>query len=503
MSLTSIKFLAFLFVVLFLFYSIKPLQKYILLFASLYFYIRISSVGTIRLCLLIAGIGLLTYVGALFIEKSTGKNKSIALAMCITGIVAALFILRYAYNISSVIIELFGFSGNFSWLKFGAVAGISYYALSAIGYLVDVSWGKCKAEKNIADVMLFVFYFPQLISGPVTRFSDMKEQFNKRKSISYDRVSAGMRRMVWGYFKKLVLSERFAVVVSTVYLNYYDYSLVGVFLATLCYAIQLYTDFSGCMDIIMGASILFGIDLPENFNAPFFSETLQEFWRRWHITLGTWFKDYLMYPLQKSRLIQNIGKKTKKTFGKKAGKRIPFYLSMIALWTLIGIWHGGTGFYFIASAIIPCILLILSDICQPLFSSIIHGLKINTNCDSWKWFRRIRTLLLMCICWMVVCSNGTYNAIDLFKHIIMNPINFTSYVNAMDVFGLTVLDITIMAVGIVILYLSDLCIYRGSSIFIVMNGQNFWFRIMLIYAEILAIMIYGIMGSSSFIYFMF
>lgn len=319
--------------------------------------------------------------------------------------------------------------------------GISYYALSTIGYLIDVFWGNCKAERNIADVLLFIFYFPQMISGPITRFSDMYKQFNQKRSINYDSITNGMRRMLWGYFKKLVISERFAIVVSCVYSDYCNYSLVGVALATLCYAVQLYTDFSGCMDIVIGASLLFGIVLPENFNAPFFAETIQKFWIRWHITLGLWFKEYLMYPVQKSRFVQNIGKKAKKIFGRKVGKKIPLYLPLIVLWTLIGIWHGGTVYYFIASAMIPCTLMILSDICKQRIRHIVLKLKINTECGSWKWFRRIRTLLLMCICWMVICSNGTYDAVNLLKHIIQNPINLTFYMSSMEIFGLSILDI--------------------------------------------------------------
>lgn len=503
MDLTSIRFFCFIVVVAIIFYSIQSLQKYILLFASLYFYVRISSIGIFRLCLLIIYIGVLTYGSALLIDRTDGRLKETVLSISIIGIVSPLVLFKYAFNISSVIAELFRFSSDFSWLKFGAVIGISYYALSAIGYLVDVFWGNCKAEKNIAEVLLFIYYFPQLISGPVTRFFHMSAQFSRRKSLNYENITGGMRRMAWGYFKKLVISERFAIVVSTVYGNYCDYSLIGIVLATMCYAIQLYTDFSGCMDIIMGTSMLFGIELPENFKAPFFAESIQEFWRRWHITLGIWFKDYLMYPLQKSRRMQKIGKWFKIKLGKKAGKKIPFYISMIILWTLIGIWHGGTGYYFIASAMVPCVLLIISDMCQPLFKKIVNALKINTECESWKWIKRIRTLLLVCVCWMVVCSNGTYNAINLFKHAFANPVKFTPYTSALEIFGLNTLDITIMGTGVVILYLADLCVYKGTTVFERMDKQNFWIRILLIYSELLVTILYGVIGSSSFIYFKF
>lgn len=503
MSLTSFSFFVFLIVTLLVYYLIKPLQKYTLFVASVFFYIAISTSSTLKMCLLIIYMFAVTYVGAILIEKSKGKLKPVVLALSIVALVSALFILKYAFNIFSVIKAVFSLQCDVSFLHFVSIIGISYYALSAIGYLVDVYWGLCEAEKNPANVGLFIFYFPQLISGPLTRYNDMKPQFDMKTALSYDNISQGMRRMVWGYFKKFVISERFAVVVTYAYGHYTDYSFVGILGATLCYAIRLYTDFSGCMDIIMGASKMFGIELPENFNAPFFSETIQEFWQRWHISLGVWFKNYVMYPLQKTRFLQKIGKKAKKTFGKKFGKKIPFYLSMIVLWFLIGIWHGATGYYFIASAIIPCVLLLLSDIFQPAFKKAVVSLKIDTQCESWHYFRRIRTLLLVCICWFVVCSNGTHAALSISKHMLADLWNYTPFATAMGKIGLDVLDILIMTIGCVLLFISDRYCYKGTTIFKKMDEQNFFVKVIFICLELMAIMFFGMVGTSSFIYFQF
>ena len=505
MSLTSFSFFVFLFVTIVGFYIFIPIQKYILLIASIYFYFSISSGSKVKLCMLILFVGLITYFGALLIQKAKahGNGRNLILLFSILSLVSVLFVFKYAYNLFSVVASVFHVPYDFSWLKFGSVIGISYYTLSAIGYLIDVFLGNSKAEKNIAEVFLFIFYFPQLISGPLTRFREMHIQISEHKKFDVDNVLLGMRRMAWGYFKKLVISERFALVVGTVYGNYSEYSMVGIIGATLCYAVQLYTDFSGCMDIIMGASLMFGIKLPENFNAPFFSETIQEFWQRWHITLGTWFKEYLMYPLQKSKGVQTIGKWSKKKIGKKFGKKVPFYMSMIVLWFLIGLWHGGTGYYFIASAVIPCVLLLLSDLCHPVFGKIVKGLHINTGCESWRGFRRVRTLLLVCLCWMVVCSNGTYNFISLLQHSICNIWSYTSFDIAVEAIGLTAVDILLMTIGVFMLFFSDLLIYRGDNIFKAIDRQNYFIKVVLIYFEVITIFIYGIVGSSSFIYFQF
>ena len=503
MSLTSFYFFVFVLVALIAYYTVKPLQKYILLAASVYFYIKVSSVSTYKLCILMLYMALVTYLGAMIIDKTKGFFKTTVLILSISALVAALFVLKYANNIFSVIGAIFSFNSDFSWLQFASVIGISYYALSAIGYLIDVYWENYKSEKNPANIGLFIFYFPQLISGPFTRYSEMKDQFNDRTSLNYENITNGMRRMIWGYFKKLVISERFGIIVSTVYGDYGNYSFIGIVGATLCYAVQLYTDFSGCMDIIMGCSTMFGITLPENFKAPFFSESIQEFWQRWHITLGTWFKDYFMYPVQKSKSVQSMGKGIKKLIGKKKGKKAPFYISMLMLWVLIGIWHGGTGYYFIASAGVPCVLLILSDMLQPLFKNMIRILRINTECESWHWFRRIRTLLLICICWVIACSNGTHNAINIIRHMFTDLWNYTTFTAVMETFGINTLDVFIMIIGVVLLYITDKLVYEGTTVFKALDKQNFVIKIAVIYAELLTILLHGMVGTSSFIYFQF
>lgn len=503
MAFTRGWFFVFLVVSLILYYCAKSFQKYILLFFGLYFYFRISSMDIDKLLFIILYIGLITYIGAVLIDKFQGRTKNFILSICIIGISVSLILFKYSYNILTSFSRLINLNADFSFLEFVAVIGLSYYSLSAIGYLIDVYWGNNKAEKNIVDVFLFIFYFPQIISGPITRFNEMHTQFNEKKSICYENITLGMRRMAFGYFKKLVISERFGVIVTTVYSDYTKYSMFEIVLATLCYAVQLYTDFSGCMDIIMGVSQLFGIELPENFSAPFFSETISEFWRRWHITLGVWFKDYLMYPLQKSKGVQKIGKWSKKKFGKKIGKKVPFYISMLLLWFLIGIWHGGTGYYFIASAMIPCSLLIISDVGEPFFKKLKQKLNINEQKMWWIWFKRIRTLLLVCICWVFVCANESIRAFKVIGHMFTHPIRTSYSMSVLEPFHLSVINILLMVSGLIVLYISDKYVYEGTNIFEVQNKRKFWIRVVFIYLELLAIMLFGELGTSSFIYFKF
>ena len=504
MSLTSLNYFLFLTLVLTLYYIFKPIQKYILLGFSIVFYLLISiSFGRKRLLLLIVFYWGIAYLGGILIQKYTDFKKKLILWGGILSILGILFTLKYAFNLYCIVEELFKFRGDVSLLKFAPIIGISYYSLSAIGYLIDVYWGTIKAERNCIVVGLFIFFFPQLISGPITRYSAMKPYFTKLHNLKYDSISMGLRRMIYGYLKKLVISERFAVVVSFVFGNAKEYSGIGIIAGSFCYAIQLYTDFSGCMDIIMGTALLFGIKLPENFNAPFFSETIQEFWQRWHITLGQWYKDYVMYPLQKTKFIQDFGKKGKRIVGKKYGKKIPFHLSMLVLWILIGIWHGGTSYYFIASAFIPGILLFCSDLCQDIFIKLRNNLHINYDCVSWHWVRRIRTQFLLLFCWIFVNAGSTRQGIKIIARIVNNPYAYSSFSDAISKIGLTSLDALLMSWAIVVLYVEQKNCYEGTNIFTRMNEQNKLVRLLVIYCELLLILFFGKVGNSAFIYFQF
>lgn len=507
-SLTDFLFFAFLFAAGILYYGvgalIKNAQKYILLLISLFFYVITSGIPVSKLFLIIFYVTFITYAGALLTEKT---SKKIFTYLSISALAAALFFLKDLYNLLAWFYSLAGatpadIEWRFERLHFFSLIGLSYYTLSAIGYILDVSWGSYKAERNPFKIMLYICYFPQLISGPITRYSQMRGQFNSYHALEYENIAYGLRRMIWGYFKKLIISERFGIIVSAIYSHYTEYNGAFIVFATLCYAVQLYTDFSGCMDIIMGASNLFGVNLPENFEAPFFSLSLREFWQRWHISLGIWFKDYVLYPVQMSKFMVNIGKSCKKKFGKKAGKKIPFYMSLFVLWFLMGLWHGGTAHYFVASGMIPFILLTSGDILQPLSNNFIKFANINTENVFYKLLRRLRTLLLMCISFVFICSASVVKGLDAFKIIFLN---FASPINPQFTLKnyLSGADIILMCLGLFILLFADYLKNNKSSLTEFIDNQRPVFQYAFLYAEILLIMFFAMLGNSSFIYFQF
>ena len=242
------------------------------------------------------------------------KNKHIRKSLLVVGILAVtilLGIMKYlGFLLGSVqsIVQLFG--GNFAFELRGwfLPVGISFYTFQAIGYLVDVYWSKYEAERNPFRFALFMFYFPKLLQGPIVRYNEMKETLFEEKTLTYDNFTNGLKRMAFGYLKKMVVADTLMAFLKFAFANVAELSGVESFLSVVLYFIQDYCDFSGYMDIAIGASMTFGIVLPENFNRPYFARNIDEYWRRWHITLGTWFKDYIFYPLSISRFSLGIGK---------------------------------------------------------------------------------------------------------------------------------------------------------------------------------------------------
>ena len=203
--------------------------------------------------------------------------------------------------------------------------------------------------------------------------------------------------MLWGFFKKLVISERLGMLVDTVYGAYTDYAGAYIWIATVCYAFQLYTDFSGCMDIVLGMSESFGIELPENFETPFFAKSISEYWRRWHITLGVWMKEYVFYPVLRSHFFTNLNKKWKQKFGKKKGKQYTTFAAMFILWFTVGVWHGGDWKFVIGSGLLHWCYIVLEELLETPCAHAMERLHINAKGKGIAVIRVLRTFFLVCI----------------------------------------------------------------------------------------------------------
>ena len=506
-NMSALNFVIFFIAVLIVYYLIpNRVRWYWLLISSVVFFVL--SCGWQMVPYLLYGV-FVTWLGAKLIEESkTQKWRNCFLIITLALTISELFLLKY---IGSLIGLAKGFIGLFDITVGGqtisliAPIGISYYTLSLIGYVLDVYWCNYSAQKNVLKHTLFACYFPQLTSGPIMRYQDMNSQFYSEHSFDYAAVTFGFQRMLWGFFKKLVVANRISVIVNTVYANHQAYPGFYIVFATLCYALQLYADFSGCMDIMLGASQALRIKLPENFETPFASESIAVFWRRWHITLGLWFKDYMLYPILKSNAFQKLGAKSRKIFGKKKGKAIPTYFGLVILWLTIGLWHGGTAKYFVASGILPGIYLIMSEVLHPLFKKVVVVFKINTNCFSYRLFGRIRTLLLMSICWLFVCSTGFINGLQVIKSMIskFNPRIFID--GSVLHLGISGQYAFVLFAGAIMILIVDVLHEQGYHLRETIQRQNLLFR-WFIWLAMFALIIYmGVYGSESseFIYFKF
>ena len=274
------------------------------------------------------------FLGRIIYNRSNNSRlRTIALVVGILYSLGALFYFKYFFGLMDTVLAVFGLEGTTLTLNLSAPAlplGISFYTFSILSYLLDVYWEKCAAQKNIFNIWLYVMFFPKVVQGPIMRYSDFELQLYGRV-INITTVDQGFQRFIIGMFKKIFIANQLTSLVSYSFDNIHGVGTVPAWLGIIAYLLQLYYDFSGYSDMAVGLGIMFGFKLPENFDHPYMSSSVAEYWRRWHISLGAWFRDYLYMPLYRICLCW------------KFSKRIPMFADLFALgitWLLTGIWHG-------------------------------------------------------------------------------------------------------------------------------------------------------------------
>ena len=319
-----------------LLYQICPqkLRKFVLLLANYTFFFIWSKFFLIYQVITM----LITYLSAKVIDHTTNKKiKKISLIIAILINLGVLVVLKYTNFFGENIFAIF--HQPFTPVRLIAPIGISYYTLQMISYLMDTSSGKIHSNHSILDFAVYASFFPTLIQGPITRFNEVKDSIHTCNPITYQNLKFGSQRILFGLMKKMIIADRLDPAVSKIFTSYTQDGLFSLIGAVLC-TIQLYMDFSGIVDICLGSAEIFGIKLPENFRQPFFAENASDFWRRWHITLGTFLRDYVFYPISLAKPIHRLSKFFTKHFGKGAGKFIGPFIALFAVWFLNGLWHG-------------------------------------------------------------------------------------------------------------------------------------------------------------------
>ena len=277
--------------------------------------------------------------------------------------------------------------------------GISFYTFQSMGYLIDVSNGKYAPEKNPAKFALFVSFFPQLIQGPIARHDQLASQLTNPHRFDPDHIINGSLLILWGFFKKKVIADRALPLVSEVFESHSEYGGAVIVIAVLFYSLQQYCDFSGGIDLVTGIAELFGVRLAPNFRRPYFSISLGDFWRRWHISLGAWMRDYVFYPFALLRPVSNLSKVAKKRFGQDVARALPAALGNIVVFLLVGVWHG-LAMNYVLWGLYNGLILAMSALLEPLYKRTNERLgdRIVSSRGFYVW-RVLRTFIIVNIGW--------------------------------------------------------------------------------------------------------
>ena len=387
-----------------------------------------------------------------------------------------------------------------SFLSLGLPMGISFYMFQSMGYVVDVQRGTCKAEQNFFRLALFVSFFPQLVQGPISKFTQLAPTLYAPKDFDGKTVSFGLQRMLWGYFKKLVVADRIAVAIGT--LKGAEFTGVGFLLLSLFYAVQIYGDFTGGIDVTIGLAETMGIKLPENFIRPYFSKNIAEYWRRWHISLGVWMREYIFYPISVSGPMRDLSKWGRAKLG-DFGKRLPVYVASVATWFVTGIWHGLNA-NFIVWGMLNCFFVVLSEECVPLYEKFhgrFPGLKQTKGYGVFEMLRMFWLMNLIRACDLFP------NVGDYFRRVASVFTTFNWHIlwdGTMMKLGLTGLDYAVLGVSILVLFFVSVFQEKHGSFRKALAEKPAFLRYGLIFAMFLVVILMGSYGigydASNFIY---
>ncbi len=382
MEFYSLVFIIFLAVSLLGYYTVFRRYQWVwLLIVSLAFYGYMARSGGI----FIFATGCITWGAALLLERFQGKEnlskRRVILWATMLVVFGILAVVKYTHLLSSFTRGLL------------IPLGISFYIFQSVGYLIDAYNGKIQVEHSFAKYFLFIAFFPQLIQGPINRWDEMQNQFFKEHRLTEEKFQHAILRLLYGMLKKFAIADILYEIVDRCLGSVAGSVIIaGVFL----YAIYQYADFSGGIDMVLAVAELFDIEMAENFRQPYFAKSLGEFWRRWHITLGHWMRDYVFYPFELTKPIKKLGKFAKKHFGKHVGKVLPVMLGNILVFFLVGLWHGSQ-WHFILWGLYNGLIIGFSDLLAPCFQKLNQMCHIKEESHFLAGWRMLRTFLIVVI----------------------------------------------------------------------------------------------------------
>lgn len=488
MLFNSYSFLIFFPIVVILYYLIPKKIRYIwLLICSYYFYMGWNA----KYALLLLTSTMLTYVGGILLHYCK-KGRKFIVASGVIANLAILFLFKYFdFAVENINAVLGAFGIELLNPEFDVIlpVGISFYIFQALGYLIDVYRGDIGAEKNPFRYALFVSFFPQLVAGPIERSKNLLNQLRETHKFEYRNLCEGLLLMIWGYFMKMVIADRLAIFINAAFGHEVMYDGRYLLIANIMFAIQVYCDFAGYSVIAMGAAKVMGFTLMENFDCPYYSESVTELWRRWHISLASWFKDYLYIPLG----------------GSKKG-RIRKYINIMIVFVVSGLWHGANWTYVVWGGL-NGVYQVIGDLLKPVKKKLYEWLPFLKKNFGMKLVRIAFTFVLVNFSHIFFRADSLSHAFDIIKRIVHmnNPLLLAN--GGLYDLGLNEKNFAVALIAIAILLIADLFKYNGIRIRNLILDSWLIIRWPICIAAVLAVIVFGVWGSgyeqTSFIYFQF
>ncbi len=475
MLFNSMEFLLYFIVVTALYFLLPHrVRWFLLLAASCYFYMAFVPVYILILGFTIV----IDYFAGIFLEEASGKKKRIWLIASLIANIGVLAVFKY-YNFLndnlSYILHGAGWENPVPHLSILLPIGLSFHTFQAMSYTIEVYRGHQRAERHFGIYALYVMFYPQLVAGPIERPQNLLHQFYEKHDFDYERVLNGLKTMLWGFVKKLVIADRLALYVDAVYNNADQHSGITLIIATVFFAFQIYCDFSGYSDIAIGAANVMGFKLMRNFNRPYFSSSISEFWSRWHISLSTWFKDYMYISLGGNRV------------------SIPrWYFNLFIVFLVSGLWHGANWTFIIWGAL-NGIYLVAALVRDRVFNKL--GIATDTGKSGiGKFINILFTFLLICFSWIFFRAKDLNQAMLVIRKI------FTFEKGSLFITNPT-FTYSLFAIAFLLITESKEEYYKNSLSLI--NNKNITVRYITCLALVLLILLIGVFDGSQFIYFQF
>ena len=500
MQFTSLLFIGFFAVVILLYFIVpKPLRPIALLISSAMFYASYSLFFTLLMFITI----LVTWICGIVLGRlrrkypdSAQTKKRLVLAIGIVFSLSILFMYKY-YNFTldnvNLLLQKLHMHAIENRLNLALPMGISFYTFQALGYLIDVYRGTTRYEPDFIMFALFVSFFPQLVAGPIERSDRLLRQIRDCTETAvwdYERIVHGFMMMLWGYFMKMMIADRAALVVANRFANIYSDGTVGLTLGVVFFALQIYCDFASYSTIAAGSAKILGFDLMDNFNTPYFAVSIRDFWNRWHISLSTWFRDYLYIPLG----------------GNRKGK-IRKYINTMIVFLVSGLWHGANWTFVIWGGLHGA-YQVIGDVTGPLKKRVYDKLRVDTGTFSFRAAQMLITFALTCIAWVFFRAESLNDACVYVFRLFTQP-DFWKLTNGFIYeIGLGRQEMNILLLATAALIFIDVLRYRKKIRFEqIADRQNVWFRPAVILALIVVIVVFGSYGdkfnTQQFIYFEF